>query len=78
MSLRLILSRGEHIEQRALIRQLTELQYVRNEMELRRGTYRVRGEVVDVFPAESESEALRIELFDGDVENLSLFDPLTG
>jgi len=78
MSLRLILSRGEHIEQRALIRQLTELQYVRNEMELRRGTYRVRGEIIDVFPAESESEALRIELFDGDVENLSLFDPLTG
>src|SRR6187402_2104371 len=70
MSLRLILSRGEHIEQRALIKQLTELQYVRNEMELRRGTYRVRGEIVDVFPAESEAEALRIELFDGDVENL--------
>ncbi|KAG9613805.1 hypothetical protein KCV01_g941, partial [Aureobasidium melanogenum] len=78
MSLRLILSRGEHIDQRALIRQLTELQYIRNEMELRRGTYRVRGEVIDVFPAESENEALRIELFDGDVENLSLFDPLTG
>src|SRR3954466_16378592 len=78
MSLRLILSRGEHIEQRALIKQLTELQYVRNEMELRRGTYRVRGEIVDVFPAESEAEALRIELFDGDVENLSIFDPLTG
>jgi excinuclease ABC subunit B len=78
LSLRLILARGERIEQRALIRQLTELQYTRNEMELRRGTYRVRGEIIDVFPAESETEALRIELFDGEVENLSLFDPLTG
>ena len=78
LSLRLILARGEHIDQRQLIRQLTELQYTRNEMELRRGTYRVRGEVIDVFPAESETEALRIELFDGDIENLSLFDPLTG
>ena len=78
LSLRLILARGERIDQRALIRQLTELQYSRNEMELRRGTYRVRGEVIDVFPAESETEALRIELFDGEVENLSLFDPLTG
>ena len=78
LSLRLILAKGEHIDQRQLIRQLTELQYTRNEMELRRGTYRVRGEVIDVFPAESESEALRIELFDGDVESMSLFDPLTG
>ena len=78
LSLRLILARGERIEQRALIRQLTELQYTRNELELRRGTYRVRGEIIDVFPAESETEALRIELFDGEVENLSLFDPLTG
>ena len=78
LSLRLILARGERIDQRVLIRQLTELQYTRNEMELRRGTYRVRGEVIDVFPAESETEALRIELFDGEVENLSVFDPLTG
>ncbi len=78
LSLRLILARGEHIDQRALIRQLTELQYSRNELDLRRGTYRVRGEIIDVFPAESETEALRIELFDGEVENLSLFDPLTG
>ncbi|MFC4762327.1 excinuclease ABC subunit UvrB [Dyella koreensis] len=78
LSLRLILARGEHIDQRALIRQLTELQYSRNELELKRGTYRVRGEIIDVFPAESEIEALRIELFDGEVENLSLFDPLTG
>ncbi|MBD8871766.1 excinuclease ABC subunit UvrB [Rhodanobacter sp. DHB23] len=78
LSLRLILAKGERIEQRQLIRQLTELQYSRNEMELRRGTYRVRGEIIDVFPAESETEALRIELFDGEVEGLSLFDPLTG
>ncbi|HEX5327479.1 MAG TPA: DEAD/DEAH box helicase family protein, partial [Acetobacteraceae bacterium] len=78
LSLRLILARGERIDQRQLIRQLTELQYSRNEMELRRGTYRVRGEIIDVFPAESETEALRIELFDGEVENLALFDPLTG
>ncbi len=78
LSLRLILAKGEHIDQRQLIRQLTELQYTRNEMELRRGTYRVRGEVIDVFPAESENEALRIELFDGDIENMALFDPLTG
>ena len=78
LSLRLILAKGERIDQRKLIHQLTELQYTRNEMELRRGTYRVRGEIVDVFPAESETEALRIELFDGEVESLSLFDPLTG
>ena len=78
LSLRLILATGERIDQRKLIHQLTELQYTRNEMELRRGTYRVRGEVIDVFPAESETEALRIELFDGEVEKMALFDPLTG
>ncbi|EIL91869.1 excinuclease ABC subunit B [Rhodanobacter fulvus Jip2] len=78
LSLRLILAKGERIDQRKLIHQLTELQYTRNEMELRRGTYRVRGEIIDVFPAESETEALRIELFDGEVENMALFDPLTG
>ncbi|MGY1459565.1 MULTISPECIES: excinuclease ABC subunit UvrB [unclassified Luteimonas] len=78
LKLRLILARGELIDQRQLIRHLTELQYTRNDTELRRGTYRVRGEVIDVHPAESEAEALRIELFDGEVENLSLFDPLTG
>ena len=78
LSLRLILATGERIDQRKLIHQLTELQYTRNEMELRRGTYRVRGEIIDVFPAESETEALRIELFDGEVEKMALFDPLTG
>ena len=72
------LSRGDHLDQRDLITRLTELQYTRNDFELRRGSYRVRGEVIDVFPAESETEAVRIELFDGEVENLSLFDPLTG
>ncbi len=78
LSLRLILSLGEHIDQRELIKHLTQLQYTRNEYELQRGTFRVRGEVIDVHPAESDSEALRIELFDGDIENLTLFDPLTG
>jgi excinuclease ABC subunit B len=72
------LVRGESIDQRELIRRLTELQYARNEFELRRGTYRVRGEVIDIHPAESEIEALRVELFDGEIENLAIFDPLTG
>jgi len=70
--------RGERIDQRELIRRLTEMQYTRNETEITRGTYRVRGEVIDVHPAESDSEALRIELFDGEIETLTLFDPLTG
>src|SRR5687767_12144057 len=70
--------RGERIEQRELIRRLTEMQYSRNDTELRRATYRVRGEVIDVHPAESEYEAIRVELFDGEIENLTLFDPLTG
>ncbi|MGO1001615.1 excinuclease ABC subunit UvrB [Lysobacter sp. CA196] len=70
--------RGERIDQRELIRRLTEMQYTRNDTELRRATYRVRGEVIDVHPAESDSEALRVELFDGEIENLTLFDPLTG
>jgi len=78
LAMRLILSRGEHMDQRNLIRHLTQLQYTRGDMELRRGSYRVRGEVIDVFPAESDIEALRVELFDGEIENLSLFDPLTG
>jgi len=72
------LVRGDRIDQRELIRRLTEMQYSRNDTELVRGTFRVRGEVVDVHPAESEIEAVRIELFDGEIENLSLFDPLTG
>ncbi len=78
LSMRLILSRGERIDQRELLRHLTTLQYTRNEMALDRGTFRVRGETIDVFPAESDLEAIRIELFDGEVEQLSMFDPLTG
>jgi len=78
LKMRMHLMRGEHTDQRKLIHHLTELQYTRGDYELRRGTYRVRGEVIDVFPAESEAEALRIELFDGDIENLAIFDPLTG
>ena len=62
----------------ASARLLAELQYTRNDVELRRGTYRVRGEVIDIYPAESERDALRVELFDDDIENLSYFDPLTG
>ncbi len=72
------LSRGEHINQRTVLRRLAEMQYKRNETELRHGTYRVRGEIIDVFPSENEREALRIELFDDEIEQLSLFDPLTG
>ncbi|WP_339827217.1 excinuclease ABC subunit UvrB [uncultured Arenimonas sp.] len=72
------LVKGDKIDQRELIRRLTEMQYKRNDTELVRGSFRVRGEVIDVHPAESEIEALRIELFDGEIENLALFDPLTG
>jgi excinuclease ABC subunit B len=72
------LVRGSSINQRDLLRRLAELQYTRNSVELARGTFRVRGDVIDVFPAESEREALRIELFDEDIETLSWFDPLTG
>ena len=77
-SMVLHLVRGETIDQRFILRRLAELQYARNEIELRRGTYRVRGEVIDVYPAESERDAVRIELFDDEIENLSWFDPLTG
>ncbi|WP_028669601.1 excinuclease ABC subunit UvrB [Saccharospirillum impatiens] len=72
------LKRGDAVDQRQVLRRLAELQYSRNDVEFGRGTYRVRGDIIDVFPAESELEALRIELFDDEVENLSLFDPLTG
>ncbi len=72
------LDRGEKVDQRSILRRLAELQYTRNDIELSRGTYRVRGEVIDVHPADSDIEAVRIELFDDEVENLSYFDPLTG
>ncbi|MEK7323144.1 MAG: excinuclease ABC subunit UvrB [Pseudomonadota bacterium] len=77
-SMVLHLSRGDIVNQRDILRRLAELQYARNDVELRRATYRVRGEVIDIFPAESEAEAVRVELFDEEVENISLFDPLTG
>ena len=72
------LRRGDLVDQRKLLRRLAELQYTRNDLDFRRGGFRVRGEVIDVFPAESEREALRIELFDDEIEDLRLFDPLTG
>jgi excinuclease ABC subunit B len=72
------LTRGEIIDQRAILRQLAELQYVRNDHDFHRATYRVRGDVIDIYPAESEREAVRIELFDEEIESISLFDPLTG
>ena len=72
------LDRGDKIDQRNLLSRLTDLQYTRNDMELRRATYRVRGDVIDIYPAESERHAIRIELFDDEVEKLSFFDPLTG
>jgi excinuclease ABC subunit B len=77
-SMMLHLVRGSTINQRDLLRRLAELQYTRNPLELSRGTYRVRGDVVDIFPAESEREAVRIELFDEEIEDISFFDPLTG
>jgi len=70
--------RGDRTDQRTILRRLAEMQYQRNEMDLAQGTYRVRGDVIDVFPAEAEREAVRIELFDDEVESLAYFDPLTG
>lgn len=72
------LSRGESIDQRKLLRRLAELQYDRNDIDLKRGTYRVRGEIIDVYPADSDREAIRVELFDDEIESLCHFDPLTG
>jgi excinuclease ABC subunit B len=69
---------GEPIGQRAILRRLAELQYERNDIDFRRGTYRVRGDVIDVFPADSDKDGIRIELFDEEVERISVFDPLTG
>jgi len=72
------LVRGEKTDQRAILRRLAELQYTRNDVELHRATYRVRGEVIDIFPAESDGEAVRVELFDDEIDSLAWFDPLTG
>jgi len=72
------LVRGDRVDQRAILRRLAELQYTRNDAVFQRATYRVRGDVIDIYPADSDSEAVRVELFDDEVENLSTFDPLTG
>ena len=72
------LSRGEQIDQRSILRRLAELQYKRNDIDFQRSCYRVRGDVIDIYPADSDFEALRVELFDEEIERLSLFDPLTG
>ncbi len=72
------LKKGDQIDQRAILRRLAELQYIRNDLELRRSTFRVRGDVIDVYPAESERLAIRIGLFGDEIEQLSKFDPLTG
>ena len=77
LSMVLHLSRGERIDQRSILHRLAEMQYTRNDTAFTRATYRVRGDVIDVHPAESGNEAVRIELFDDEVESLSLFDPLT-
>ncbi len=72
------LDRGDRVDQRYLLQRLAELQYTRNDMAFQRGAYRVRGDVIDIFPAESERDAIRVELFDDEIDNLALFDPLTG
>jgi excinuclease ABC subunit B len=72
------LKRGDRLEQRQLLRRLAEMQYTRNELDLTQGTYRVRGDVIDIFPAESEREAVRVELFDETIDSITMFDPLTG
>ena len=78
LKMMLHISVGEMISSRHILERLVDIQYTRNETELSRGTFRVRGEVIDVFPADSEKQAVRIELFDDEVESISLFDPLTG
>ncbi|MET3999532.1 excinuclease ABC subunit UvrB [Marinobacterium sp. MBR-109] len=78
LSMMLHLDRGDVIDQRDLLRRLAELQYTRNDIEFHRGTYRVRGDVIDVYPAESDRDAIRIELFGDEVDQIAWFDPLTG
>ncbi|QFI38128.1 excinuclease ABC subunit UvrB [Moritella marina ATCC 15381] len=78
LKMMLHVSVGEMISQRSIIRRLAELQYTRNDMDFKRSTFRVRGEVIDVYPAESDKHAVRIEMFDDEVERISYFDPLTG
>lgn len=78
MKMLLHFRQGDIMEQRAILRRLAELQYKRNDIEFARGTFRVRGEVLDIFPADSEKYAVRVEMFDDEVERITLFDPLTG
>ncbi len=78
MKMLLHIVRGDKIDQRQILRRLAELQYTRNDMDFARATYRVRGEVIDIYPADSDMEAVRVELFDDEVEQISVFDPLTG
>src|SRR5579872_2456456 len=78
LSMVMHLDRGDKIDHRELLRRLAELQYTRNDVDLYRATYRVRGDVIDVYPAESNKDAVRIELFEDEIENLAFFDPLTG
>jgi len=72
------LVKGDIIHQRDILRKLTNLQYIRNDIELRRGTYQVKGQIIDIFPGDSEKYAIRIDLFGDEIENIFLFDPLTG
>ena len=78
MKMLLHLVRGEKIDQRSILRRLAELQYTRNDVDFYRENYRVRGDVIDIYPADSDCDAVRVELFDDEIENLSIFDPLTG
>ena len=78
LKMRLHFSRGELIDQRSFLRRLAELQYTRNDLDFKRGTYRVRGDVIDIYPADSDEEAVRVELFDDEIDSIRLFDPLTG
>src|ERR1700756_5229409 len=78
LSMVLHMSRGDILDQRKLLRRLADMQYTRNETDLQQGTYRVRGDVIDIFPAESEREAVRVELFDDVVDSPLWFDPMTG
>ena len=77
-SMILHLRQGDKLSQRDAIKRLTEMQYTRNDIDFRRGTFRVRGDVLDIFPAENAENAVRVSLFDDEVESLQLFDPLTG
>ena len=78
MKMLLHLVRGDKIDQRSILRRLAELQYTRNDVDFYRANYRVRGDVIDIYPADSDCDAVRVQLFDEEVENISIFDPLTG